>query len=376
MYNQLRHLPDSIESHVICETTLNLDQFSVPRIHSIDRSPPAFLVDRILRRLRFRPHMGSLARIAGGAGTQVLHSHFGNQGWANAGEAHRLGLRHVVTFYGLDVNFLPREDPRWLDRYRDMFALIDAVLCEGPFMASEIVRLGCPAGKVHVHHLGVDLDAIPFRPRAFTPGQPLKIYIAGSFREKKGIPDAIEAAGIAARSIPVEITVLGDASSEARSVEEKRRILAAVERNGLGSRTKFLGYQPWSVFFEESARQHVFLSPSRTSSDGDTEGGAPVSIIEMAASGMPIVSTRHCDIPEVILDGSTGLLADEGDVDTLARHLLRLAERPGDWRGMLEAGRKRMDTEFDARIQGERLALHYRRIAAGGEHGCPREADE
>ena len=65
-------------------------------------------------------------------------------------------------------------------------------------------------------------------------------------------------------------------------------------------------------------KHDVFLAPSVTASNGDTEGGAPVAIIEMAASGMPIVSTRHCDIPSVVLDGVTGLLAAERDSEGLA----------------------------------------------------------
>ncbi len=73
-----------------------------------------------------------------------------------------------------------------------------------------------------------------------------------------------------------------------------------------------MGYQPHSTLFAEAYRHHIFLSPSVTASTGDTEGGAPVSLIEMAATGMLIVSTTHCDIPEVIKHGVTGLLAPNG----------------------------------------------------------------
>jgi colanic acid/amylovoran biosynthesis glycosyltransferase len=110
---------------------------------------------------------------------------------------------------------------------------------------------------------------------------------------------------------------------------------------------------------EEAYRHHIFLSPSVTASDGDTEGGAPVSLIDMAASGMPIVSSRHCDIPEVILDGVSGLLADERDVDGLVAHLRWLIEHPDEWRPMLDAGRRRMEKEYHAKVQGERLAEVY-----------------
>jgi len=127
-----------------------------------------------------------------------------------------------------------------------------------------------------------------------------------------------------------------------------------------------LGFQPHEVFWREAYANHVFLSPSITGHDGDTEGGAPVAIIELAASGMPIVSSRHCDIPEIVLDGRTGWLAGERDVDGLLDCLrLCLAAAPG-WDGILAAGRRRIETEYDAAIQGRRLAEIYRQLVGAG----------
>ena len=149
-----------------------------------------------------------------------------------------------------------------------------------------------------------------------------------------------------------------------RTIREKEKILAAIHQGGLADCTRMPGYQPHRVVMEEARRHYVFLSPSVTAADGDTEGGAPVSIIEMSASGMMIVSTKHCDIPGVILDGKTGLLAPENDVDTLVEHLQWIVAHPERWLEMQRAGRSHMEAEFDARLQGERLAAVYRELAA------------
>ena len=143
---------------------------------------------------------------------------------------------------------------------------------------------------------------------------------------------------------------------------EKQKIMETIEKHNLHSKVRLLGYQPHSVFFKEAYQHHIFLSPSITASSGDTEGGAPVSIIEMAATGMPIVSTNHCDIPEVILDGVTGLLAEERDVAGLVTHLQHLINYSEKWLDMLEAGRKHLETEYDVRIQSARLAAIYKLI--------------
>lgn len=117
-----------------------------------------------------------------------------------------------------------------------------------------------------------------------------------------------------------------------------------------------------TFLFEEAYKHHIFISPSVTAKNGDTEGGAPVTVIEMAASGMPIVSTTHCDIPEVIEDGVTGLLAPERDVDKLVSRIQWFLKNNNSWEAMLRAGRQKSEREFDVRAQAERLGEIYEGI--------------
>jgi colanic acid/amylovoran biosynthesis glycosyltransferase len=106
-----------------------------------------------------------------------------------------------------------------------------------------------------------------------------------------------------------------------------------------------------------------------TASDGDTEGGAPVSLIEMSASGMMIASTTHCDIPGVILDEESGLLSPERDPEALAANLRRIIAAPEAWAGAQRAGRAHIEAEFDARRQGERLDAIYRELITARDAG-------
>lgn len=364
LFNQVRHLPPPVESHIVCEATVNLDQFSLPKIHSLEGEPSwRQQWDRQLRKLRLRRHFGFLVREARLCRAQILHSHFGNAGWQNLGAARRAGLKHVVTFYGYDVGQLPREDARWHARYRELFAVVDRVLCEGPHMADCIAQLGCPREKLRVHHLGVSTEELAFQPRQWQPGQPLRVLIAASFREKKGIPLALEALGHLQHELPLEVTIIGDASKVAGSQTEKEKILAVIDRHKLQPKVRLLGYRPYSVFFEEAARHHLFMSPSVHAADGDTEGGAPLGLIEMAATGMPIVSTTHCDIVSVIQHGVTGWLAPERDVDSLVAGLKWWTAHPEAWLARLLAARQHIEREYDARTQGQLLAAIYNELA-------------
>lgn len=360
LYDQIIELPDWVESHVAAETVINLDQFPFPNLHSFSGLP--WLQrgwDRLIRKLRLRNHLGFFCEQARKTEAKILHSHFGNVAWANRKVATQCGMRHIATFYGLDVNHLPTVDPRWRARFVDLFADISLVLCEGPFMAASIVKLGCPEDKVRVHHLGVRTEDLPFRPRRWHPGETLRVLIAASFREKKGIPYAIAALGVLQREMPIqiELTVIGDSTGDSPSMAEKERIMAALESSGLKLNTRFLGFCPYETLMQEAYKHHIFLSPSVTASNGDTEGGAPIGILHMAASGMPVVSTRHCDIPNLL--PVSARLAEERDVQGLAGHLRWLVENPVAWEPQLVEARERVNLQFNSRLQGLRLANIY-----------------
>jgi colanic acid/amylovoran biosynthesis glycosyltransferase len=361
MYNQVKYLPQSVEVHVVCERTQHLEQFVVPNIHSLrDVSRLRYYWEKGLRKLRIQHDRGFLTSMAQETNAHIVHSHFGHIGWANLSMVRRANAKHVVTFYGADVTMLPAQDKGWLSRYRELFDGADLFLCEGPYMAKKLIELGCPEEKIKVHHLGVEIQAIPYRPRHWQDTEPLRVLIAAGFREKKGIPYALESLARLQRMVSVEITLIGDADSKLRSRKEKQHILEIINASGLKPRIRLLGYQPYTTFFEEAYKHHVFISPSVTASDGDTEGGAPVALIEMIATGMPVVSTLHCDIPEVVQYGVENWLVDERDVAGLVNRLRWLIENANTWDQFLDVGRRHVEIEFNALVQGKSLAKIYR----------------
>jgi len=368
LYTQVKYLPQEVESHVVCRSTANLDAFEVPHIHcwldqSASRRALIVLQGLLTLRTRFRRHSAHLVDVARRHRASVVHSHFGYIGWSYKDAVRRAGLKHVVTFYGVDANRLPYEDPRWRARYHALFRHVDRVLCEGPHLAKLVVQLGCPPEKVTVHHLGIRIDTIPFQPRRRRADEPLRVLIAASFREKKGIPLALEALGRIRDHLPLEVTIIGDSGPTAEGVQEKARIMEGIKKHNLTSTVRLLGFQPHRRLLEEAYKHHIFVSPSFTTSNGDCEGGAPVGMIEMAASGLPVVSTRHCDIPEVFGPDSGYLLADERDVGRVAERILWLAENPDAWNEITTSIRQRLEQEYDAVKQAIQLAGIYRDVA-------------
>ena len=289
----------------------------------------------------------------------ILHSHFGNRGYFDLALKQKLNIPQVTTFYGHDVSLLPQEE-RWKRNFKDLFKHGDLMLAEGHYMKKALIELGCPDDKVKVQHLGINPATIPFIPRKLNTSEKVKILIAGTFREKKGITYALEAcAKVASRYGNIEITLIGDAGRSQREIDYKKEITTIISTRNLAERINYLGFLPYPTFIEEAKNNHIFLSPSIHPSDGETEGGAPVALIEMSAYGMPIVSTFHCDIPEVVLDGKSGFLVPEKDSDALAERLEHLIEHPELWEPMGRAGRKYIEEEFNIVKQAAQLEVVY-----------------
>jgi colanic acid/amylovoran biosynthesis glycosyltransferase len=109
---------------------------------------------------------------------------------------------------------------------------------------------------------------------------------------------------------------------------------------------------------EAIERAHVCIQPSRVAADGDTEGGAPTVLLEMQAAGIPVVATRHADIPFVVPEPER--LAAEEDVDSLADELIHLSEiSAADWAVSAERGRAFVEARHDARVVAGELANVY-----------------
>ncbi len=362
LYNQIKFLPDNVENYIVCQSTQNLDFFKLQNIFSLENLSLWVKYSNKLQcklglKNSLQNHLSLLDNVIRTINPDILHSHFGHLGWTNSSLAKKKGLKHIVNFYGADVNYLPMKDPRWLKRYHEMATMVDQVLCEGPHMAKDIEALGIPAELIKIHRLGIDLNKIRFEPRHYEKGGKIHFLIIGTFREKKGIPYALDALGLFSKTNDnFEVTIIGDVGLQ-RDLPEKEKILDKIKQWKLENKVRLLGFQPHDVVMKEVYRHHIFISPSVTAADGDTEGGAPVSIIEMAASGMPIVSTIHCDIPYVLSDRNQEFLVNERDSMALCNSLHKLLE--SDWNAIAVSNRQFIEKELDVKKQARKLYQTY-----------------
>ncbi len=90
----------------------------------------------------------------------------------------------------------------------------------------------------------------------------------------------------------------------------------------------------------------MFALASRIAANGDRDG-LPNVLMEAQSAGIPCVSTQVSAIPELIIDGLTGLLVPPGDTNALCAELERLITDPELRRSLGGAGRKRVRADFD-----------------------------
>lgn len=362
LYNQIIKLKE-FSSIVLTTKRVNNEIFPFEKVYSTESLPRWREIAEKGYRKIFRAYLPYWAKVCRQNDVKILHSHFGACGWQDLGLAKRLGTPHVVSFYGADMSKTPQSDKRWHDRYDKLFNEVNLVIAEGPFAKKTLVKLGCPSDKVIINRLGVDLERITFQERKLLKNGTVKILTAGTFTEKKGIPFAIEAFAISLKHHSnIRMTLVGDANDDAEQQNEKRKIFRIIEKYGIRGKIDWLGYIPYQELLKLSYSHHIFLAPSITAKSGDTEGGSPVVLTEMVASGMPVISSWHADIPEVVLNGQNGVLSEEKNIDSLVDSFIELIGNPDKWKEIGLLGREHVTSNFNLIEQVKKLEKIYQKI--------------
>ncbi|MGI5211555.1 glycosyltransferase [Plantactinospora sp. CA-290183] len=291
----------------------------------------------------------------------VVHAHFGGDGWLVSRAAERLGVPLVITLHGYDVTREPKaagiRGIRYRRNLRTAFERATLVIAVSEFIRQQAIALGADPAKVRVHHIGVTVPPAP----APTPKR-WDVLFVGRFVEKKGIDDLVEAVGTLGQPRP-RLLFIGTGPLEAPMRERAA---------ALGLDATFLGVQEPAVVRRSMAESRIFVSPSKTASDGDSEG-LPTTILEAASLGLPTVSTRHSGIPEGVVHGETGLLGAEGDRAALARHIRQLLTDDALRTRLGDQARRHVAAHFDLRKQTALLEELYDEAAGaiGRRSGVP-----
>ena len=105
----------------------------------------------------------------------------------------------------------------------------------------------------------------------------------------------------------------------------------------------------------------ISIQPSVTASDGDQEG-IPVSIMEAMANSLPVISTMHSGIPELITDGETGILVPEREITELSDAMSKLITQPELRTQMGQKARLFILNNYNIEALNRQLESHFNRL--------------
>jgi colanic acid/amylovoran biosynthesis glycosyltransferase len=259
-----------------------------------------------------------------------------------------LNVPLVVHFHGYDAyasEVLARNE----QPYKQMFDYASAIIAVSKHMVEQLIRLGAHAAKVVYNPYGVEISNFG---QAGMLSSPSRVLSVGRFVEKKAPYLTILAFKKVLDRIPEARLVMvgaGPLHDVCSILIRALRIEHAVELKGI------VDHAGVTALMQECG---VFVQHSLVPSSGDTEG-TPVSILEAGAAGLPVVSTRHAGISDVVIQGKTGFLVDEGDIDAMSEYLYQLLINPRLAKEIGENARQHVTTNYsmDRSIKNLRKAI-------------------
>lgn len=256
----------------------------------------------------------------------------------------------VTTFRGFDISLYLREHG---DRiYEPLFEQGDFFMTNCDYFKRELIRIGCDPNRLAVVRSGLEPRDFTFSPPRPPGDGKIRIATTGRLSEKKGIEYAIRAV---AQLIPdyanLTYQIIGDGPLKAELAQ-------LIDELGVKDSVQLLGWKTQPEIKEILAKAHLFMAPSVTAADGDRD--APINVLKEAmAMGLPVISTDHGGIPELVRDGISGYLVPERDAPGLAEKIKTLIEHPEQWTQLAQAGRMEVETHYNINQLNDRLVEIY-----------------
>ena len=280
----------------------------------------------------------------------VFIAHFGPAG-VTAAKLRELGVirgKIATIFHGIDISSRDVLN-HYTPEYQQLFRRGDLMLPISDLWAGRLQKMGCPREKIAVSRMGVDMTRFSPRP-VKAPATPLEIISVARLTEKKGLHVAIEACRqLKEQGVAFRYRILGIGPWE-------RRLRTLIEQYQLEDVVEMPGFKPSHEVKAILDDADVFLLPSVTGADGDMEG-IPVALMEAMAVGIPVVSTLHSGIPELVEADKSGWLVPENDARALAQRLAAFSQLDTDELApVVKRAREKVEHDFNQQVINRELA--------------------
>lgn len=257
----------------------------------------------------------------------------------------KLKAKLVTCFRGYDISRTIKINGQHV--YDELFAQGDLFLPVCDYIKNTLIKVGCNPRKIQVHHSAIDLTRFPFKPH--TPSNnTITIVSVGRLVPKKGLHYAIEAISSLLQKYPnIQYKIMGDG-------QLKEELSQAIRNHNAQHAITLLGSGTSNEVASLLQTADLFILPSITDEHGNQEG-IPNVLKEAMASGVPVISTYHGGITELVEQGKTGLLVPCGDSKALASAIEYAIQNRAELNHIRLAARTKVVQEYDTETLNDQL---------------------
>ncbi len=243
----------------------------------------------------------------------IVLAEYGQIGVAVMDTCKKNNIPLVVHFHGFDA-YKKESLKKFEKKYPELFEFASAIIVVSRDMEQQLIRLGAPASKVFYNVYGVDISK--FKKSDISKTKKHLLFV-GRFVEKKAPNLSILAFKKALEEVPdAKFYMAGDGLLW----EECNKLVADL---GLQESVILLGSKTHDEVVDLMLTSRAYVQHSVVPESGDSEG-TPNSILEAQVCGVPVVSTLHAGIKDVVIHGETGFLVEERDVNEMAKYMVEV----------------------------------------------------
>jgi colanic acid/amylovoran biosynthesis glycosyltransferase len=300
-----------------------------------------------------------MGRIAKRNKAVLIHCHFlWNAALAIAAGSFG-GVPVICTGHGTDVNRATVDEHYRLHLQQVVFPRINYIIAVSAFIARRLKEIGCPQDKIQVMYLGAPLPqkySLPNR-----KSDTIQVVCVASLAPVKGYLDLLEGFRLALRAVPIlRLTLIGDGP-------ERHTIERFIKEWGLENSVVLTGWLPPEGVQKALLNSDLYAQASYRYKDPGgqrvSEEGLPISMVEAAGHGLPIIGTDSGGISEICCHNINGLLVPERDTESIAKALIELACSDELRAKMGRESRNIAEADFDTDKQMGKLEAFYDRAA-------------
>lgn len=311
------------------------------------------IVLNILSRLQRSPSLHSIldeyriarvARLLKREKVSVVLAEYGPTGVSLAKICEKAGCACVVHFHGQDIFSEPMVG-KYKHAYREMFKKVSGVVVGTPQMMMTAQKLGATPSILYLNPCGVESA----RFETASPSENAKTFVfVGRFIEKKAPFLTVLAFAECTREEPnAKLVMIGDGPL----LSGCRQLVRAL---GIQENVEFTGFLDHAQVRKWLRSARAFVQHSVTAPDGDAEGTA-ISVLEAAASGLPVIATRHGGIIYSMVHEETGFLVNEYDSRGMAAAMILLCRNDTLADSLGQSGQTRIKQKYEMRDRIETL---------------------